>query len=312
MSLVSRIFRPLSAASFRKPDQNPRSLCDLTRPVAFMHVPKTSGMAFGSGLTSALAPSVIVSGFDLCLFDAFEGFDTFDKNIRCLVYESPDGLPKPADLISGHFAYSTLCQAYPDAQHLTLLREPCSRLLSHWLFWRQHTDDELASWGHWGERVKKSRQPLTDFLDNPMLAGQTDNLMLRMLLWPHRLLPAGRFIDPLNDSRLLREAMAHLNAFDFVDIVENRKLQDHLQSWLGRPFSYARINETRPIPLQFRAPLDGELTVKALDLFKHRSRLDFRLWAEIVQRRLPGTDVSALRQQTILANVARYGVLMAR
>jgi hypothetical protein len=276
-----------------------------------MHVLKTSGTAIVSGLTSVLAPSVIVGGFDLCLFGAFEGFDTVDKNIRCSIYESPDSLPKPADLIAGHFAYSTLRQAYPDAQYLTLLREPCSRLLSHWLFWRQHTDDELAPWGRWAERVQKSRQPLADFLNDPMLADQTDNLVLRMLLWPHRLLPAGRFIDPLNDSRLLREAMAHLDAFDFVDIVENRMLQDRLHSWLGRPFSYARINETRPIPLQFRAPLDGELTLKALDLLEHRSRLDFRLWAEIVQRRLPGTDISALRQQTILANVARYGVLMA-
>jgi hypothetical protein len=241
----------------------------------------------------------------------FENYNTIDQSIRCTIYESPKHLPQPADLIAGHFAYSTLRHAYPYAQRLTLLREPCSRLLSHWLFWRQHADPELAPWGYWAERVKKSRRPLADFLRDPMLACQTDNLVLRMLLWPHRLLPADRFIDPLNDKRLLREAMANLNAFDLVDIVENRTLDDRLQSWLGRPFTYARMNETRPIPPELRAPLDGELTSEAIDLLEHRSRLDFRLWAEIARRRLPGTDISALRQRMVLKNAARYAVLMA-
>jgi hypothetical protein len=105
--------------------------------------------------------------------------------------------------------------------------------------------------------------------------------------------------------------MAHLNDFDFVDIVENTAFEDRLQSWLGRSFGYARVNETRPIPPQFRAPLHGELTSEALELLESRSRLDFHLWSKIVQGRLPDRDISGLRQQTILTNVARYGVLMA-
>jgi len=195
--------------------------------------------------------------------------------------------------------------------HLTILREPCSRLLSHWLFWRQHTDAELAPWGCLAERVTKSRQALGHFLNDPMVACQTDNLMLRMLLWPHPRLPAGRFIDLVDDAYLLREAMANLDKFDFIDIVENRGLGERLQSWLGCPFRHERVNETRPIPQQFRANLHDELTADAYDLLEFRSRLDLRLWVSIAQRRLPGRDISSLRQQAIVANVARYGALMA-
>jgi hypothetical protein len=283
---------------------------DPARPLAFMHIPKTSGMAVASGLVSALVPPVMVGGFDCCSFDSYRNFEGVDESIRRTIYESPEFLPQPADLIVGHFAFSTLRQACPRAQYLTVLREPCSRLLSHWLFWRSHTDVELAPWGCLAEQVQKSRQPLVDFLKDPILACQTDNLALRMLLWPHPLLPAGRFIDPATDARLLHEAMAHLDEFDFVDIAENAAFENRLQSWLGRSFGYARVNETRPIPSQFRAPLHRELTSEALELLDSRSRLDLHLWTKIVRGRLPDRDISELRQQTILTNVARYGALM--
>jgi hypothetical protein len=308
MSLFSQ--KPL-AAGLRKFGPDLPIPFDRARPVAFMHVPKTSGTAVTSGLASALMPSIMVGGFDHCPFGSYRSFETVHSSIRCQIYESPGSLPQPADLISGHFAFSTLRQAYPCAHYLTVLREPFSRLLSHWLFWRSHTDAELAPWGAWAERVRKSRKPLVSFLDDPMLAGQTDNLALRMLLWPHPLLPEDRFIDPASDSCLLREANARLDEFDFVDIVENVAFEDRLQSWLGRSFSHARVNETRPIPLAFRTPLHAELASEALELLQSRSRLDFHLWARIVGSRLPGKDLFELRQQTILANLARYGVLMA-
>jgi hypothetical protein len=299
------------AAGFRTPDRDLSIALDRDRPVAFMHVPKTSGTAIMSGLASALAPDVTVGGFDRSCFDSYQNFETVDERIRDQIYDSPESLPRPADLIAGHFAFSTLRQAYPRARYLTVLREPTSRLLSHWLFWRSHTDVELAPWGGWAERVQKSRKPLVSFIGDPKLAGQTDNLTLRMLLWPHPQLPAGRFIDPASDSRLLREAIARLDAFDFVDVVENNTFEDRLQSWIGRSFTHARVNETRPIPLPYRNPLHAEMTSEALGLLRLRSRLDFHLWAKIVASRLPGRNIFELRRQTILNNLERYSALMA-
>jgi hypothetical protein len=282
-----------------------------SQPVVFMHIPKTSGTAIISGLATALAPATVVRGFDHSIFGSFRNFDSLDESIRCQIYASPACVPKNADLVAGHIALSTLCEAYPLAKRLTLLREPMSRLLSHWVFWRQHTEADLAAWGDWADRVRQSRKPLVDFLSEPVLACQIDNLMLRMLLWPHPLLPAAQFIDPADDERLVSEAMAHLLEFDFVDVVENGALLDRLQCWLGRPLTYDRRNETHAIPERFRAPLHRELTPEAHQLLHARSRLDLRLWTEIAVRHLPDRETSKLREQTILANVARYSVLMA-
>ena len=282
-----------------------------SRPVVFMHIPKTSGTAVRSGLAKALAPAIAVGGFDHSLFGSFRDFDSLHESVRCQIYDSPAALPKNADLVAGHIAFSSLREAFPLAQRLTLLREPVSRVLSHWLFWRQHTDKDLAPWGSWADRVRQSRKPLADFLADPLLACQTDNLVLRMLLWPHPLLPLAQFIDPAHDEQLIHEAMARLLAFDFVDVVENGALMQRLQRWLDRPFNHDRYNETSAIPEQFRTPLHHELTPEAHDLLIARSRLDLRLWSEIAARCLPDRDIPRLREQTVLVNVARYGVLMA-
>jgi hypothetical protein len=280
-------------------------------PVAFMHIPKTSGVSITSGLTAALAPAIVVSGYDHSLFGGYKSFDSIEENLRYTIYDSPASLPQHADFVSGHFAFSTLWGAYPLARRLTLLREPCSRLLSHWLFWRQHTDMDLAVWGGWADHVRKSRQPLVEFLSDPLLACQTDNLTLRMLLWPHPLLPTDRFIDPVNDQRLVHEALARLLKFDFVDIVEDPRFVHRLEAWLGHPFHYTVSNETMPILKQFCSPLHRELTSEALELLEFRSRLDLHLWTLVSARHFQRREVSNMRQQTIISNVARYGVLMA-
>jgi hypothetical protein len=284
---------------------------DSLRPLAFMHVPKTCGTAVTHGLVEALAPTVVLGGFDLSLFGAGYDFSTVDERIRSQIYVSPASMPKHADLIAGHLAHSTLSAAYPLAQRITLLREPITRLMSHWLYWRHLTDQNLTPLGKWGDLVRRARTPLANFLDENLLAVQIDNLVVRMLLWPHPLIEATQFIDPRHDSRLVREAMARLDDFDFVDIVEDDAFVEPLQRWLGRSFSYKRLNETPPIPETFRTPLQRELTPLAHERLYTRSRLDLVVWRNVAARRLVAQDVSRLRERTILANVARYALLMA-
>jgi hypothetical protein len=280
-------------------------------PLVFMHVPKTSGASIAHGLATALAPTILVSGFDRSLFDPGRNLTSIDDSIRCHIYTSPTSMPKNADLVAGHFAASTLIDAYPASQRCTVLREPFSRLLSHWLYWRQYADCDLAPWGDWAGLMRLSREPLAGFLSEPALACQIDNVTLRMLLWPHPLIAPTRFIYPVHDSRLLRDALVRLQKFDFVDIVENDTLVDNLRHWLGHPFNYGRVNETSVIPDQFRTSLQHELTPNAHELLYARSRLDLCIWSKVAARRLPHCDVVKLREQTILANVSRYSVLMA-
>jgi hypothetical protein len=294
-----------------KDESDPAPSFDAARPLSFMHIPKTSGVALMSALEGALNPGTVTKGFDLCLFGSFRDFETMDPAVQQRIHASPASLPPESTLIAGHFSFSTLRQAFPQAQMTTILREPSSRLLSHWLFWRQQSDLTLIRLGRWADFVRHSREPLVRFLAEPAIACQTDNLALRMLLWPHPLIQGDRFIEPIHDEPLFMEAEARLRMFDFVDILENEKLSQKLEHWLGRALRYERVNETIAIPVEYRRPLSLELTSHAHELLTARSRLDLRLWTSVVKQRLPDCEITTLRERTILSNVAKYRVLMA-
>ena len=288
----------------------PREQFDPSRPLVFLHIPKTAGTSLVAALIDTLHPRTVIGGFDRVLFGDYDDFTSFDEALRREVHLSPDTLAA-ADLISGHIAYSSLRQRFPGAQFVTVLREPISRLLSHWLYWRGQSDEELAPWGPWADRVRLSRMPLTAFLSSRLLACQLDNLVIRMLLWPHRLIPIDDFIDRRHDRRLLAEARERLAGFTIVDVVETPELPDRLQRWLGCPFVLDRRNETGSIPESLRRPLAMEMAPKARELLTMHTRLDLELWNEVTSRYHPDRDPAQLRVQSLLWNVARYAVLMA-
>jgi hypothetical protein len=275
-----------------------------------MHIPKTAGTSLVAALTDALRPKAVLSGFDRVLFGDYQNFASFDDAVRREVYFSADALPA-ADLVAGHMAYSSLRQRFPDGQFMTVLREPFSRLLSHWLYWRGLSDQQLAPWGEWADRLRQARRPLAAFLRERSVACQVDNLAVRMLLWPHPLIPVGDFIDPRHGPSLVAEARDRLAGFVLVDLVENPKLAEVLRIWLGRPFVPDRRNETGCIPEPLRRPLADELTQEALDLLAGRSSLDLMLWNEFASRCLPERDPGQARARTLLRNVARYAALLA-
>ena len=284
---------------------------DDRRRLCFMHIPKTSGVSVAFALRAALAPGTVIRGFDHVLFGGFARFDTVSPDERQHVYGCAAALPQVRTLISGHFAYSTLRAAYPDGQLITVLREPVSRLLSLWMFWRTQSDEALSPWGAWADYVSLARRPLQNFLDEKLIAAQTDNLAVRMLLWPHELIPADGFIDPAHDAFLLLQAQRRLEDFALVDIVDAPEMPSRIGSWLGRPFSCERHNETSTMPISVRAPLAPQLTARAFDLLEARSRLDLALWHGAFARTSDTAARSRLRQQSIMQNVARYGALMA-
>src|SRR5271165_2122852 len=74
-----------------------------SRPVAFMHIPKTSGTALMSGLAGSCESSAVVKGFDLCLFGSFREFGTLDASEQRRIYASSASLPAECELITGHF-----------------------------------------------------------------------------------------------------------------------------------------------------------------------------------------------------------------
>jgi hypothetical protein len=284
---------------------------DPAAPMVFMHIPKTSGVALAEGLRAAIRPRRPFGGFDRVLFGGFGAFDSLAPTERAHIYLSPSEVPSDCDFVAAHMAFSTLWRCYGAANSLTILREPASRILSHWLYWRAIPEDQLAGWGKWAEYMLQARRSLAEFLSCKDIACQTDNLSVRMLLWPHRLIPCNDFIDPRNDEALFNDAIGHLKRFAFADVIEDPKMPTNLQAWLGRPVEYLPRNQTAPPPLSLKRPLHSELVPDTLDLIEARSRLDLRLWILLAAHRIGGASVEMLQRRAILRNVSRHAWLMA-
>jgi hypothetical protein len=198
---------------------------------------------------------------------------------------------------------------YPNAQHLTLFREPYTRILSHWLYWRSQNEGALRAWGRWSDRLRLARGSLESFLADPRVACQIDNVSARMLLWPHSLIPADGFIDPSADDILIEAAVGQLSGFCYYNIVEDPNLVRSLEAWLERPLGYSTLNQTPSMPPGLETDLDRELTPRALELIESRSRLDLRLWIFAAQQRHGATGVRTLRDRALLSGGARYSRL---
>ena len=279
--------------------------------LVFNHVPKTSGLALRAGITQAIRAERVVEGFDLSRYGDFPGLGTVAPEIKATIYFSAGAMPRDARWVAGHFALSTMVEAYPNAQHLTVLREARTRILSHWMFWRSFGDDILGTWGEWASVLRLSHGSLVAFLSDPAAAPQTDNAALRNLLWPHALLPQHGFIDPRDDDALLAEATARLVAFAYVDVVENPAFEANLRRWFDLPVPYPRVNQTLSIPAARRVPLEGQLTPSAVARLDTLGRLDDRLWMLVARRSLGAAEASILRQRTFTNAKRRYARLMA-
>ena len=276
----------------------------------FMHIPKTSGVALTGGFLEGMSPPKFLIGSDGVLFGDFKAFDTLAESLRNTIYLRPEDLPQTVDFVAGHFSFSTLSTRYPGAQCITFLREPISRLLSQWLFARSFTDEQLVPWGNWAWTLRKAREQFIEYLSCKGLASHVDNLALRMLLWPHPLIPNNDFIDERNDRTLINEAVARLDLLAYFDVVENPNFHSNLQAWLGRPFTYVRTNETAHIPSGLGTLLHEELAAETFYLLARRSRLDLRLWIVAARSRLVSLEPEDLRIQTLIRNVARHTSLV--
>lgn len=284
---------------------------DFVKPLIFMHVPKCSGTSLIRAVVAAgTAPSAF-SGFDETLFGDFSAFESLSEQLRTSIYLDPNDLPRGAEFVAAHMSFVTLSRGFPEGRLLTLLREPVSRLLSLWLFWRSHTDEQLRDWGQWGNRVRRGRSPLVDFLRAREVACQTDNQLLRMLLWPHHLVPRDDFIDARHDAILIQIAVGRLARFAFLDLIENRMFESNFANWLGRPIVFGRFNQTANIPQSLKIPMARQLTNEAWALLEARSRLDLKLWLALAAERVPQINAHRLRREAIEMTIGRHSQLMA-
>ena len=159
--------------------------------------------------------------------------------------------------------------------------------------------------------MRNSRRPLVDFLRAREVACQTDNQLLRMLLWPQQLIPRDDFIDARHDAILIQAAAGRLAQFSFSDLIENQSFESNLANWLGRPIVFGKFNQTANIPQSLKIPTARQLTNEAWALLEARSRLDLKLWLARAVERVPQINLHRLRRETIEITIGRHSQLMA-
>ena len=249
-------------------------------PLVFCHIPKSAGSSLRAALVDALQPTRGVYGVDLTLLGGYE-LDGLSDVVQSGIITSPQDLPDDATLVAGHISPGTTMARFPDADHITTLRNPRNRVASQWIHSRALSEFDLRHWGSVATAFRLGRLPFVDYLQQEIIAPNVDNTVTRFLTWPHPLLHRSTFIEERHDDELLAAAVSRLKQFAHVGVVENPFFMAELGAWLGRDLPDVRENERSSIPPKRRPDLVVEMSPTAVDLLDHRTRIDQQLWASV-------------------------------
>lgn len=290
-------------------------------PLGFVHIPKAAGTAMVQQLDTRLRPRKFVYGLDRSQFGSFSAFETMTPSMRGGIFLESNAIPADADIIAGHISPTTIRERFPKAHLVTVLRAPETRLLSQWFYWRGYSDDVLAEFGEWGHAIAGARCEIADFLQIRELACVTDNLIVRMLLWPHPLIPNDDFIDTNNDATLINEAQIVLDSFSYVNVIDIKSQNDSLNNWLYKNYGMSfwtqirnmipdnksiKINKAKIPILRNALPISDQISKSTKLLIADRSRLDYIIWSSLVEKISPDIDPKTLSDNLFCSNVMRY------
>lgn len=292
-----------------------------------MHMPKAGGTGLIREVERSLRPLQSMGGIDRTLTGDFETFDTMDHQLRTSVFRDETEIPQTVDFLAGHLGWGLLRAWNPDARKITVLREPRSRLLSYWFYLGNYSDNVLSLYGDFGKRFALARKSFGEFISMPEIACQTDNLMTRMLVWPHSASQPTEFISPDADGILLAIAFERLHKFDFSGIIEDIQLRARLFLWLKKTYGFnfwahleksinrdykVNSNEASIPQRGLRQPLSTELDEETIRRLELSSRLDKMLWSEVASRALVVEDINAFADQEFSRSVRRFELLIQK
>ena len=280
-------------------------------PLVFSHIPKTAGTSLGAALDQVLKPKVAVhGGIDTALFGGYDDLEGISPIFRAGIYLSPEDLPADAELVTAHVAPGTTTVRYPGADHISVLRVPQVRFLSQWLHSRSLTEFTLRRWGPSGDAFRAGRLPVRGYLEHAKVAPSVDNTFTRFLAWPHPALSRTEFIAESDDDALVEAAIARLDSFAHVNLVENPSFMADISGWLGAELPTVQLNERTFVLPSMRADLRAELDPGTRELLDHRRRLDVRLWNHVAERVLPDTDHDVVLEKAFEKAVKRYNEVL--
>lgn len=277
--------------------------------IVFSHIPKSAGTSVTGALKRALQPKSPVYFLDRALVGGYDRFSQFSAKERSRLVLSPEELPD-ADFVSGHISPSTTMARYPGAPHVLILRNPQARVISQWVHSRSLTDLQLRRWGP-AYAFRAARWPLQRYLGHEMIAPNIDNTIARFLTWPHTALAQNRFISEADDDAIVESAIATLDTFLHVNVVENPSFLDELGASLGLTLTDERLNDRSDHPPVVPTDLASELDSATRALLDYRTRLDIRIWKHVAERVMPHSDLDGVLEAGLQNSIRRYSGLPA-
>ncbi|HUS43303.1 MAG TPA: hypothetical protein VMY16_11610 [Ilumatobacteraceae bacterium] len=255
--------------------------------IGYLHVPKAAGMSITNALTRAAESSMSERGrtmaicptvMDRSLFGSFDDFESFADAQRSMVLQGPREELGEYPVVIGHFNAGSLRVGRDADDIAVLLREPRARLLSLYTFWRSWTEAEHASWGSYDASRRAASRTWAEFLHDAAIAPQIDNVVARLVLGPHPLVPVDGFIPAAAVDQVAEEALEALEQLGFVDVVENdAACWSRLGAWAQLTLVVGVMNETSSEPPE-REVWDAALEAPTLDALRRRTEIDRRLW----------------------------------
>lgn len=166
----------------------------------FLHIPKCAGSSVHSALSASFAKPDIYPRY---------GQDVLRDQI---------GELRRWRYLAGHFSKAGVDRIPGPKWLITVLREPKSRVLSLYYFWRSFTDAHIEAKNLRGPRLAKSMSVL-EFLrsDDPFIVHNVRNAQVRTLIGPMQMTPDS---DPYDAPWMVDVAFGNLLRFNHVAFAE--------------------------------------------------------------------------------------------
>ena len=254
------------------------------RRIGVLHIPKSAGSSVSASLVEAMgdrswSPYV----FDPALFGPLRG-ESVPPTEVARVLPNPVRL-RDYDAASGHYALSTMLAGFDPADIVMLLREPRTRLLSHYEYWRGlpvNLRDTNSTWSI----IEYARElDFDEWLVDRRSAYQTDNVVLRTLLDGHPAIPEDDFIAPEQLAELTPFAVRAARSLGWVDVVERGSdMWAGLAARIDRPLERSSVNVTErrsDLPTDVAALFND----RAVEAMYRRTVADVAIWTATAVRR---------------------------
>lgn len=245
---------------------------------AFMHIPKCAGSSLATILTSCFKiEDVCPKKLAKVLFGSFNPRQIINKEIRDLIILDDEiESIKKYKLLTGHFALDTILDYEPKII-ITILREPRSRILSHYFFWRSLPIEVTMSWLPYSVFMYAKTQSFEEFIENSEVADQIDNLLCRQIA-DQKLIPKRRYIQEDEDECIIQNCFERINLFSYIGFNEYfGDIVQYVSDLFSSHLDSCHINKTKYQELANKNKVSANLEL--MEKLNSLTRLDQQIYS---------------------------------